>query len=174
MRDFVDRSGKIFSIAIQLTTSLGAVVLLALALISSSDVLTTRILNRPIPGVLKLSEAGLVLILFLGLAAATRSRRHVRVDLLINRLGPSARRFCVAMGYLCTAGFFALWTWQMGFMAAQSWAIRETATGLLAYPLYPIKSVLFLGMLFATLESFRRLVGSVNESFTSKSLKRRG
>ena len=74
MRTLIEGFGKILSLAIRSGTALGALTLLALALIVTSDVLTTRFLDHPIPGVMKLSEAGLVLILFLGLAVATRNR----------------------------------------------------------------------------------------------------
>ena len=169
MRTLVAGFGKILALAIHLATALGTLVLLALALIGTSDVLTTRILDQPIPGVIKLSEAGLVLILFLGLAVAARNRDHIRVDILVNRLGPRARRFCCALGYLFTAGFFAMWTWQMWSMTAKSWSIREMATGLLPYPLYPIKFILFLGLFIATIESVRRLVFSVHEFYNPNS-----
>lgn len=66
-------------------------------------------------------------------------------------LGPRARRFCDATGYLFAAVFFAVWTWQMGDMTAKSWSIREMATGLLPFPLYPVKFVLFTGLLWERL-----------------------
>ena len=174
MRTITDGLGKLLSLAIRLTAALGALAILALALLGTSDVLSTRILNQSIPGFIKLSETGLVLALFLGLAVAARNRGHIRIDILVTRLGPRARRFCDATGYLFTAVFFALWTWQTGVMAAKSWSIRETATGLLPYPLYPIKFILFLGLLIATLESVRRLVLSVCEIYPPNSCKPKG
>ena len=174
MRTIADGFGKMLSLAIRMTAALGALALLALSLIGTSDVLSIRILQQSIPGVMKLSEAGLVLALFLGLAVAARNRGHIRIDILVTRLGPRARRFCDTTGYLFTAVFFALWTWQTGVMAAKSWSIRESATGLLPYPLYPIKFILFLGLLIATLESVRRLVLSVCEIYHPNSCKPKG
>ena len=174
MRPIVDMFGKMLSLGVRLAAAVGALSLLALALIGTSDVLTTRIMDRPIPGLIKLSEAGLVLMLFLGLAVATRNRRHIRVDILINRLGPRARRFCDAIGFLFAAVFFAVWTWQMWLMTAKSWSIREMATGLLPYPLYPIKFMLFIGLIIATIESIRHLVLSVLEIYNSNSYRRKG
>ena len=174
MRTFADGFGKMFSLTIRMTAGLGAIVILALALIGTSDVLSTGILNQSIPGVIKLSEAGLVLALFLGLAVAARNRGHIQIDILVTRLGPRARRFCDATGYLFTALFFAVWTLQMWYMTSKSWSIRETATGLLPFPLYPIKFILFLGLLIATIESVRHLVLSVHEICKANSFKRKG
>jgi TRAP-type C4-dicarboxylate transport system permease small subunit len=174
MRTIVDGFGKVLSLAIRMTAALGALAILALALIGTSDVLSTRILNQSIPGIIKLSEAGLMLALFLGLALAGRNRGHIQIDILVTRLGPRARRFCDATGPLFTAVFFAVWTWQMWYMTAKSWSIREIATGLLPYPLYPIKFILFLGLLIATLESVRHLVLSVHEIYNPNSRKQKG
>lgn len=160
MQTMTDRLDKVLSMATRLATAVAILMLLALGLLCTLDVLTTRILVQPIAGVIKLSEAGLALILFLGLAIAARNRNHVRVDLLVSRLGTRPSRLCHAVANLFLVAFFALWTFQMGSMAAQSWAMRETATGLLPYPLYPIKFILFLGLLTATFESLRHLARS--------------
>jgi len=155
---WVDGFGRLLSFAARLSVAIGSLVLLTLALIGFLDVFTTRFLHQPIPGARKLSEALLAAILFLGLVVATGRRRHVRVDMLVNRLGRRARLFSHVVGYPCTTIFFALWTWQMGHMAAKSWAIREITDGLLPYPVYPIKCILFLGLLFATMASFGHLL----------------
>ena len=162
------------TLAIGLAAGIGALVLLALSLIGTLDVLTTRFLHHPIPGVIKLSEAGLVLVLFLGLAVATGKRSHVRIDLLTSRLGPRARLFFQATGYFFTSVFFAMWTWQMGHMAAKSWAIREIATGLFPYPIYPIKFTLFIGLLIATFVSTGHLAFAVREIYHSNSYSIKG
>jgi TRAP-type C4-dicarboxylate transport system permease small subunit len=167
MRKINDGVAKMLAMAIRLATAVGIVVLILVALVGTLDVLTTRFLDHPIAGAIKLSEAGLVLILFLGIAAATFNRSHVRVDILVTRLTTPPRRVCHAIACLFSAAFFALWTWQVWFLAAQSWTIRETATGLLSYPLYPIKFILFLGLLIAMLESWRQLFGSLNKIFYS-------
>ena len=112
--------------------------------------------------------------LFLGLAVVAHKRSHIRIDILVTRLGPRARSFFDATGYLFTAAFFTMWTWQMGHMAAKSWSIRETATGLLSFPLYPIKFILFLGLLIATVESVRHLVLSIHEIYHPNLCKRKG
>ena len=174
MRKITDGFEKMLSLAIRMTTALGALVILGIALLGTTDVLSTRILNQSIPGVIKLSEAGLVLALFLGLAVAARNRGHIQIDILITHLGPRARRFCDATGYFFAAVFFAMWTWQMGHMAAKSWSIRESATGLLSFPLYPVKFIIFLGLLIATIESVRHLVLSVHEIYHPNLCKRKG
>jgi TRAP-type C4-dicarboxylate transport system permease small subunit len=172
MRTITERLDKLLSPAIRLAKAIGSAGLVILALVNTLDVLTTRFLDRPIVGVIKLSETGLVVALFIGIAVAVRSHSHVRMDMLVTRLSTRRQLFCQAIAYLATTAFLALWTWQMGLMTAQSWSIRETATGLLPYPLYPIKMILFLGLLIATLESLRQLAGSLIRISPSDSCKR--
>jgi TRAP-type C4-dicarboxylate transport system permease small subunit len=174
MGTIADVFGKVLSLAARLAAALGALSLLALALLETLDVLSTGILKYPIPGVIKLSESGLVLILFLGVAVATRNRGHIRVDILLIKLRPRARRFCDAIGSFFASLFFSLWTWQMWLMTVTSWTIRERATGLLPYPIYPLKFLLFVGLLIATIESIRRLSLSAHEIYDPNSRRRKG
>ncbi|NNL76322.1 MAG: TRAP transporter small permease [Desulfobacterales bacterium] len=169
-----DGFGNMLSLAIRLATALGALVTLALALIGTTDVLTTTILARPIPGLIELSEAGLILIFFLGLTAGTRSRGQIRVDVIVNRMGQRGQRIFSLVGYLITAIFFSHWTLQMWHLAAKSMSIQEVATGLLPFPLYPVKIIAFLGLLIATIETVRRLVRSILDVFNPNSPIRKG
>ena len=165
MRNIVNGLNSVLSFAVRLAIALGAGVTLALALIGTTDVLTTRILARPIPGVIELSEAGLILILFLGLTAGTCNRGHIRVDVILNLMVQRGRRICAMVGYLITAIFFSLWTFQMWHLAVKSVSIQEMATGLLPFPLYPVKIIAFLGLIIATIETVRRLIRSILDVF---------
>ena len=165
---------KALALAIRMAATIGSLILLALALLGSMDVLATRILNDPIPGILELSEAGLAVVLFLGLSAATAKGSHIRLDILLNRLGSSALCLCRVISLLFTTVFFALWTWQMGHTAAKSWAMGEIAASLFPLPLYPVKFVVFLGLLVATVASFALLARSVFGVDNLKSESRKG
>ena len=144
-------------------TTVSVVMLLVLGVIHTLDVLATKFLDQPMTGVIKFSEASLALTLFLGVAIAVRRRSHVKVDLLMSRLGPGSKKICNIIACACMVAFLALWTYQMGLMASQSWSIREAATGMIAYPLYPVKFLLFLGLLTATFEAVRLLYLSIKK-----------
>jgi TRAP-type C4-dicarboxylate transport system permease small subunit len=174
MQILINVLNSALSIAVRLAIGLGAWVTLSLALLGTTDVLTTRILAHPIPGVIEMSEVGLILILFLGLTASTRNRDHIRVDVIINLMGHRARCICFMVGYLITAVFFSLWTFQMWHLAVKSVSIQEKATGLLPFPLYPVKIIAFLGLLIATIETVRRLIRSIIEVFSPNSPIRKG
>ena len=142
-----------------------AVIALVMAVIGTVDVLTTNVIKQPVPGAVELSEAGLVLLAFLGLVVASRSGDHIKVDILTNRLPERGQCICSAIGYLFTTIFFLFWTYQLWFLAKKSWNIQETAAGLLQFPLYPVKIIAFVALAVATLETFRRLVISIKSTF---------
>lgn len=138
-----------------------ALITLAIAIIGTIDVLTTNVIKQAIPGALEMSQAGLVLLAFFGLAVASRSGDHIKVDILVTRLPERGRNICSAIGYLVTAIFFMFWTQQLWFLARKSWSIGETVQGLLQFPLYPVKIAVFLALAVATVETIRRFVLSV-------------
>ena len=144
---------------VALTTA--ALITLTIAIIGTIDVLTTNVIKQAIPGAVEMSEAGLVLLVFFGLAVASRSGDHIKVDILINRLPERGRNICSAIGYLFTVIFFMLWAQQLWFLAKKSWSIRETVLGLLQFPLYPVKFAIFLAMAIAAVETIRRFVLAV-------------
>lgn len=148
--------------------NVAAFITLAMAVIGTIDVLTTNVIKQAVPGALEMSEVGLVLLLFFGLAVASRSGDHIKVDILTVRLPKQWQRICSSIGYFFTAVFFLFWTRQLWFLAKKSWSISETVAGLLQFPLYPVKIAVFLAMTIATVETIRRFVLSVAVIFDKK------
>jgi TRAP-type C4-dicarboxylate transport system permease small subunit len=136
-----------------------------MAAIGTLDIITTNVLSSPISGAFELSESGLILLLFFGLAVTSRSGSHIKVDILTSHLPVRGQKICDAIGYLFTSVLFAFWTQQMYFLALKSFKIRETANGLLQFPIYIVKMAAFLGIMIATVETLRRLIISIAESF---------
>lgn len=147
-----------------LAITVAALITLAMAVIGTLDIITTNVLSSPISGAFELSESGLILLLFFGLAVTSRSGSHIKVDILTSRLPVRGQKICDAIGYLFTSVLFAFWSQQMYFLTLKSFKIRETATGLLQFPIYIVKMAAFLGIMIATVETLRRLFISIAES----------
>lgn len=71
---------------------------------------------------------------------ALRHQAHVRVDLVTERLSPSARRWVDVVGYIL---FFFPFTWvflsNSYTFAMRSWKQGETTYGSVQLPVYPLK-----------------------------------
>ncbi|MCP4624886.1 MAG: TRAP transporter small permease [bacterium] len=157
MRTLSNLLERILAFVTEGTVSIAAIVALLVALIGTIDVLTTRVLAQAVPGAFELSEAGLVLMVFLGMAIVTREESHIKVDILVNRMPKRLQLICTVFGLALTTCFLGLMTWQMGSLALKSWKINEMATGLLPFPIYPVKMAAFVGLAAATIEALRRL-----------------
>jgi len=153
--------GKMLKSITEGTLSVAALVALLVALVGTIDVLTTRVIAQAIPGAFELSEAGLVLMVFLGMAIVTKEENHIKVDILVNRMPKRWQLIFAVFGLALTTGFLGLMTWQMGSLALKSLRIQEMATGLLPFPIYPVKMAAVLGLATATIEALRRLVSAL-------------
>ena len=165
MRFIINTLSKLLAAANKTAIAAAALVTLAVAAIGTIDVLTTKVLGQAVPGAFELSEAGLVLLVFLGIAVASRNRDHITVDIVINRLPHRVQQICRAFGFLATSLFFLLWTQQLWYLAAKSISISERAAGLFPFPLYPVKIAALAGMALASIEMIRRFLHSCRNIF---------
>ena len=138
--------------------AVAAVFIGVLALLGAADIFGTSVLGKPVPSALELSEAGLVVIVFMGLAQAQRRRAHITVDIVSGRLRGRLRRLSDALALLAAVAFFGFVAWRGGLAAWQSILIDERSMGQSPFPIWPGKILLSLGCAIATLESLRQLV----------------
>lgn len=129
-----------------------------LALIGAADIFGTNLLHRPVPSSVELSEAGLVIIVFMGLAQAQRRRAHITVDILSGRFRGWAAKASTALALIAAIVFFGLLAWRAYIAAEQSLAIDERSMGEVSFEIWPGKILLCAGSAIALLESLRQLV----------------
>lgn len=141
-----------------LALALAAVFIGMIAAIGTADVVGTAFFGAPVPSALELSEAGLVIVVFLGLAYAQQRRAHITVDIFSSRFAGLARFLSVGLALVAAVLFFGFIAWRGGIAAWESVVIDERSEGLARIPLYPGKLALTLGCIIATLESLRQLV----------------
>lgn len=87
---------------------------------------------------------------FLGLAYTFRANEHIRVSLLIARIGGSGRRACEVLGLavtLCLLAFFTLFAIEMTWF---SFRFHDVSQGLVPVPLWIPQSGMALGLVVFT------------------------
>lgn len=133
----------------------GAMAAVALMSVSTTfDVLKRWITGWPIGGVMQLNECLMVVLVFLGIAHAQRSRNHIRISFILARLN---RRTVVWADILACCIAIACLT-MMGIMttveAIYSFSILEYRVGDVRLPIYwaraliPLGCFAFVGQLF--------------------------
>ena len=94
---------------------------------------------------------------------------HVGIDIFYSRLSIRKRAVVDIITYLV---FFFPWiivmTWQGARLSITSWERMECAYGLFSIPLYPIKTVLLIGIVLLFLQGVSKLLSTINVLRTQK------
>lgn len=125
---------------------------LAIMVAVTLDVCGRFFFNAPIPGANEFSELLLVAMIFLGLAAAQQQRQHFAIEIAIQHLPPSIKRWFVLGGWLVSLAIVGLLAW---LSAKQAWAsmLRDEASyGMIAFPIWPARIVLAFGLALLALQ----------------------
>jgi len=110
------------------------------------DVLLREAANKPVPGIIELSELAIVMITFLGLAYTQLKRAHVSVELLILHLPDRPQTVLKMVGLLLALVFFAFLTYASVGIAHKSILIQEVRYGIIPFPIWPAKLVMPIGL----------------------------
>ena len=135
--------------------------LLVMMLIGVVDIIGTKFFNIPLPGAYEATEALMVVAVFLALPYTQRQRQHIAVDLFVTRLGPRARHALDIVGVSLTFAIFALVAWRGWVLGLDSLAIREYASGIVQFPMYPSKLALAVGATLMALQCALDLAGTL-------------
>ena len=138
--------------------AIAAVFIGLLAIIGTADSLGTQLFGLPVASALELSQAGLVIVVFMGLAYAQRRRGHVTVDIFTQHLRGTAHAAFTALALIAAMAFFGFLAWRTGVAALESYQIDERSWGLTRFPIWPSKIALTVGCVVALLESIRQFV----------------
>jgi TRAP-type C4-dicarboxylate transport system permease small subunit len=124
----------------------------AMMLLVVANILGRYLINKPVAGTLEITESLLVLIIFLSLGLTQYDGGHIRVTLLTRRLPPAHARIATVLSMLIGAAFFAWCAYAAWNFALQSYSFNEYEWGTVVFPLYPVKFVVFLGILLLAIQ----------------------
>lgn len=125
--------------------AIAAVAVVAMMFIGTADVAAT-LFGYPIPGALELTQALMVVVIFLALPQVEARREHVTVDMVVRRLRPATQRVLGVVNDLLSLLYFSAMAWQGWLLFWKSWRIGEYAPGLIPFPIYPSKALFALGV----------------------------
>ena len=113
-----------------------------LMLLTVANVILRDFFNKPIMGTPELSEFMMVLVVFLALAWCAITRKHVKVELVVNRFSPRIQAIFNGITLLLTLGIFVIITWQS---VLESMVVYDT-TSLLRIPHTPFYWTMTFGL----------------------------
>jgi TRAP-type C4-dicarboxylate transport system permease small subunit len=117
------------------------------------DVVARLVFQAPTLWVIDVNEYMLVYLTFLPAAWILLRDNHVKVELVVDRLSPRARRVMAIFGDLMGLAYCAVLTWQSWLVTAEAYRAGyrfSTALAFLQYPVYAIIPVgaAWLGLAF--------------------------
>ena len=99
-----------------------------------------------------MTESLLTVVVFLSLALTQFRNRHVRVVLLTRRLPVNLQRMAFVTASALGTAFFAWCAYAAWGFAMQSYAMNEQEWGAVRFPLYPVKFIVFAGVLLLAIQ----------------------
>jgi TRAP-type C4-dicarboxylate transport system permease small subunit len=95
---------------------------------------------------------------FLGLAHTYRRNEHIRVSMLVDRLGTGKRRVLEALCLTASTFLIGYFAWYAGDTVLTSYQINDVSQGLVAVPLWLPQSGMALGLVIMTIAMLDDLV----------------
>ncbi|MDO5048866.1 MAG: TRAP transporter small permease [Actinomycetaceae bacterium] len=112
----------------------------------SADVFYRVFYNKSLPGLLEISETALVAAVFLGMGYTALTNSHVAVDLLVTRIKPKIAHVLITIAWALTSGIVGWMLYATVGRAMQSTAEKEVRMGLIAWPQYPARWIIVVGL----------------------------
>ena len=135
-------------------TVIAGIALLLMMTQTVFDILMKNVFGAPIEGNLEImSVYHMVAIVFLPLAIVELKHEHINVDLLVRLFPRGLRRVTDTLGYLVTAVFFGMLTYQTWLDAVKSFQINEIMMTSILITIWPAKFSLPIGFAAVMLAS---------------------
>ncbi|MBU15945.1 MAG: hypothetical protein CMQ14_12830 [Gammaproteobacteria bacterium] len=134
-----DQARKAWSVVQKALTACAVIVLFAMMLLTSFDVVARYVFNSPVRGAFELTEIGLAILVFLALPVATATGSHIAVDLMPLPKSPVWRKTLGLFVKAVIAMTFALIAWKIwthaGKLASYGQVTNslEISVGMVAY-----------------------------------------
>jgi TRAP-type C4-dicarboxylate transport system permease small subunit len=139
------------------------VILVAMMLLTVSDVFLRYILKNPVPDSQEITEYLMICVAFLGMAWVAVKNENITVDLIVPRFSPRVQAIFDSVTYLIGLVVVALISWR-GFV--EGIAVRQIGMDslLLKIPEYPFYIVLGFGLAILCLVMLIQFVQHLNKA----------
>lgn len=125
---------------------------LLITLVIVVDVTSRALLNAPLHMSTEVSELLMVVLVYLGLAAAQQKRQNFAVDIAIRRLPENLQSLVETLGYVFSLVLVATLAWLSTKQAFSALERGEAGFGIIAFPIWPARFILALGLWLLALQ----------------------
>ena len=127
----------------------GMAVTFVLMCITTLDVILRKVSTISVRGSYELTEMGMVILIFFGIAALQVARGHVRVDMFAEKFPRGFRLALDVVVMVVEAGIMGLMTY-CGYLKTVSDFDKGLGTSVLGIPTWPFAALMTIGLLLFT------------------------
>jgi TRAP-type C4-dicarboxylate transport system permease small subunit len=139
---------------------IGSGLLLIIMFMVTIDVVSRSLLNKPIWGVLEISEFLLAGAVLLGLGYTEFLDGHVKVELIYDRLSSKLQNIMRIFYSLVAIGLYGVITWQSGILTINQMEVNLTSD-VLKIPAWPFRAFVPVGAFLMLLVLFLKLFNDI-------------
>ena len=130
-------------------SAIGMAVTFILMFITTVDVVLRKVSNISVRGSYEMTEMGMVILIFFGIAALQVARGHVRVDMFAEKFPRTFRIILESIVLVVEAAVMGMMTY-CGVLKFLSDFERELGTAVLGIPTWPFAVLMTLGLFLFT------------------------
>jgi C4-dicarboxylate transporter DctQ subunit len=138
-------------------------ILIFMVLGVNTDVGMRYFLGHHIEWMFEVTEYSLVFLTFLGMAWVLRQEGHVKMDLLLNRLNPTAQALVNTITSIICAIVCLLLTWYGAVVTRDCFQLNYRAATLIGPPLWPMLGIIPVGSFLLAIQFLRRSYGFMGD-----------
>lgn len=116
------------------------------------DVAGRSLFNAPLDMSTEISELLLVVLVFLGLAAAQQNRQNYAIDIASRHLPQGLQLLVENLGYLFSLALVATLAWLSTKQAYSAFLRGEAGFGIIPFPIWPARFILAIGLWLLSLQ----------------------
>ncbi len=139
-------------------TLLGGILILALVLLATSNILGRWLFDRPVDGYIDWVEQAMAFFAFLGIAYTQRLGGHIRMDILVSRLHGRALWAVECLATLLTLLLVLILVYGAWLHFLRAWEIGDSSLDI-DLPTWPAKLVVPVALAFLALRLLLQLWG---------------
>lgn len=125
---------------------------LLITLVIVVDVAGRALFNAPLHMSTEISELLMVVLVYLGLAAAQQNRQNFAIDIASRRLPAAVQALVETLGYVFSLALIATLAWLSTKQAYSAFERGEAGFGIISFPIWPARFILALGLWLLALQ----------------------
>lgn len=126
---------------------IAGMIVLALMIVVTSDVIMRSVFNYPLPNSYEYMELGMVFVVYLGAAQVQREKRHIAIDAVVKALPPRGGALLEMFGCIVGLILMAAIGWWGAQAAWNSFVTSEYIGSVAHVPVLPARLALLCGVL---------------------------